>query len=169
MNLDAQEDFIVRFIAPLFGEADGGQPPLSRIQSMHFTRIFNPDRDHLGAYVRLRVFCATDDTAAVVGELESRLQAHFGVNSGLQRRRQNLDWEGVSREYGGVQVSDVFRDHLSRTSRTVSDLLVLKQAGIEVEPLLWPWTHFFFNAARGYGRSVLELAQGAVTGFVDNV
>lgn len=168
-NLGAQEDFVVDFIAPMFDELGSDSGSLGAVKSLHFTRIFNPERDQMGAYVRLRLFCAESDSANLIAHVDGRLDRHFKGGSGLGRNQTTLDWPAVCAGYGGPIVGDLFRDHLHRTSQTVCGLLVLKRAGFDVEPLLWPWTHFFFNGARGYGRSVLEIAPGAVTGFAGNV
>jgi len=168
-SLGAQERFITDFIAPMYDEVALNAGPMSKVRSIHFTRICNPQRDEMGAYVRLRVFCVTSESPEVVADVEKRLGEFFGTESTLQRKRSNLDWPKVAEGYGGEQMADLFRDHLHRTSQTVCGLLVLKRAGVDVDSFLWPWTHFFFNNARGYGRSILELAQGAVTGFHDNI
>jgi len=165
-NHAAQEQFIVEFIAPTYEELAGENSALSGIQSLHFTRIYYPQRDNMGAYIRLRVFCAPGDLSRIGKTLDARLKKHFGEGSNLKIDPSDLDWGSTSESYGGREVADLFRDFLHNTSKTICELLTMKRGnGYDVERVLWPWTHFWFNNARGYSRDVIEVMRGVVTGF----
>jgi hypothetical protein len=168
-NLGPQEKFIVEFIGSLYARIEAGDITLSKIQSMHFTRIFHPDRDDIGAYVRLRIFADDQELHDIDQEIDSRLKASAQSGNVFKVKKKDLNWEKCAENYGGTEVASLFRDYLDSISRISYKLLYKKQQGFDVEKVLWPWTHFFFNASRGYGRSVIELAQGAVTGFLPNI
>lgn len=168
-NLHAQEEFIVSFVGALYRDIDSPDGNLSRMSSLHFTRIFSPDRDSMGAYVRLRVFADEDDLPPIQAEIDTRLRANANGVPIFQVKGNPYDWDRLGDEYGGPSMAPTFRDFLASTSKICYELLVRKQEGAQVETVLWPWTHFFFNMIRGYGCSVVEFAQGAVTGFIPNV
>ncbi len=168
-NLAAQELFIVKFIAPIFSEIPQQDGAISKVDSLHFTRIYYPDRDDMGAYLRVRVFCNKGDLSQVTEAMDVRLTEYFGEASKLKITKSDLDWPKVCNGYGGPEASDLFRDFLHNTSSIVCELLKRKQAGYDIEQVLWTWTHFWFNNARGYGSGVIELALGAVTGFMPNI
>lgn len=168
LNLEAQERFIIEFIGRLYNDIQGAHEELSKVQSLHFTRIFNPDRDEMGAYVRLRVFVRGDDRNSVEQEIDTRLGAAKS-KAVFQIKKQDLDWEKVTENYGGRELATTFQDFLDSISRISFELLRKKQKGLNTDSILWPWTHFFFNAVRGYGRSIVEFPQGAVTDFIPNI
>jgi hypothetical protein len=167
-NYGAQERFIVQFIGSLYEEIEAQHPQLSTVQSLRFTRIFMPMRDEKGAYVRLRLFVEEEDLALVKEAMDDRLAIASDDGLVFQIARQRLDWERVAENHGGRELAATFRDYLASISRTSYELLSRKQEGLNVENIIWPWTHFFFNSVRGYGRSVVEFVEGAVTGFIGN-
>jgi len=168
-NLEAQEKFITSFVGSIYKDIDAGYTPLSKISSLHFTRIFQPARDKIGAYVRLRVFAEEADLKTVKPEIDKRLEESKNSMPTFQVKKTEVNWPKACEQYGGQEIAPIFRDYLDSISRISYQLLLLKAKGVNVESTLWPWTHFFFNMIRGYGRGVLELHQGVVTDFIANV
>jgi len=87
----------------------------------------------------------------------------------FQVRKNTIDWDKNCEDYGGQELAPVFRDYLDLISKISFQLLLRKKKGVNVESILWSWTHFFFNMIRGYGRSILEFHQGVITDFRQNV
>ena len=171
INLAAQENFIVEFIGSLYTDMEQGHEELTKIKSMHFSRIFEP-RSDIGSYVRLRIFAEGTNWSAIDKEMENRLSQAKAKRLVFQVQKKKGNWEDMGEDYGGPELALVFRDYLDCISRIAYRLLSKKQEGVDedkVEKALWSWTHMYFNAVRGYGRSVIEFAQGAVTGFIGNV
>jgi hypothetical protein len=168
-NLQAQEEFIVSFVGSLYDGIDSGHQVLSKVSSLHYTRIYNPERDKKGAYVRLRVFADQQDLQSIENEIDIRLEPLKEERLAFQVDKRTIEWNDIGEEYGGASLSRLFRDYLHSTSKISYELLRKKPEGIDVDRVLWRWTHFFFNATRGYSRSIIEVAQGAVTGFISNV
>jgi len=123
----------------------------------------------MGAYVRLRVFVPEEDLAAVKEEINDRLEREEQNKTVFKCKEEVLDWEKVTRNYGGPRLAGTFRDYLASVSKAAVNLLRSKSEGVDVEQIIWGWAHFFFNALRGYGRSVMEFSTDAVTGFHQNV
>lgn len=153
----AQEAFIVSFIGKLYGDMAAGHRVLSKIVSLHFTRIHAPERDKMGSYVRLRVFVPRSQLAQVKGEIDKRLVAlRKQKKKRLTTKRRVLNWEKTAADYGGKELAEIFRDYLALNSATVFALLRKKAEGVDIDEHLWSWAHFFFNGVRGYGSKVVD-------------
>ena len=168
-NLEAQEEFVVSFLGRLYRDIDSNHETLSKIASLHFTRIWDPPRDKMGAYVRLRIFAEDTDLDSIEREIDERLNALRDSDTIFRVKKQFLDWGEIAKKHGGPELAPVFRDYLDSISRISYQLLCKKRDGISIDEQLWPWTHFFFNATRGYGRSVVEVAKGAIIAVHQNI
>ncbi|MDK1031721.1 MAG: hypothetical protein QGD94_06925, partial [Planctomycetia bacterium] len=129
---------------------------LSKIVSLHFTRIHAPERDGMGSHVRLRVFVASTSLVGVKGEIDKRLTAQRKLKKVAKVKRRVVNWEKIAADYGGKELAELFRDYLDANSVVVCGLLCKKAQGVKIDEQLWPWAHFFFNGVRGYGSKVVD-------------
>jgi len=162
-GLSAQERFILSFVADVYKDIDSHHAILSKIASFYFTRIFNPQRDKMGAYVRLRLFAEEVDFQTIKTEIDRRLGKLPNDIPIFQVKKTDIDWPKDCEQYGGRAIAPLFRDYLNSTSRICYQLILSKGKGVNVECVLWPWTHLFFNMICGESRSVVEFPIGAVT------
>jgi len=123
----------------------------------------------MGAYVRLRIFAEDTDLDSIGCEIDERLNALRDRGAIFQVKRDPLDWGDTAKDCGGAELAPIFRDYLASISRISYQLLCKKRDGINIDEQLWPWTHFFFNAIRGYGGSVVEVAKGAIIAVHPNI
>lgn len=169
-NLKAQEDFIIKFIGSLYDAIDTSDPILKEIKSLHYTRIFHPQRDNMGAYIRLRIFSYDDDLTNIEKEIDNRLDDCVRNKTVFEILKKDIDWEKATLGYGKGELAPIFRDYLNAISKISYQLLSTKHTtGYKIDEVLWSWTHFFFNANRGYSREIIELEQGSITGHYPDI
>ncbi len=151
--------FLCEFGHELYGAIDGANESLQALHLPYFTRIFSPDRDQMGAYVRLHFFLdgTRDD---VGGELDARLAVLQSQNQVFQVRKEIIDGVQEAVLKGAGPFPDLYYEYMEFLSRQSIKLLRKSPADAEVDKILWSWTHNFFNLLRGYQVSVLEFPPG---------
>lgn len=166
-NPKSQVKFILKFIGDIYNKMDKKDPILSEITDLHFTRIFMPERDEYGSYLRLRIFIQpyttkglfskeSEFTYPVINEIERMLKLKKHSKFYTRIKSQPLKWHPVAKSYGGPEATEAFKKYLTRISRTTYDLLLLKQkTDIDLEQISWAWTHFFFNQLFADGKSII--------------
>ncbi len=175
----AQEAFIVLFIGQLYQDMADGHPVLSKIVSLHFSRIHMPERDGMGSYVRLRIFVTRTSLVGVKAEIDKLLVAFRekkkkSIDS-LERKqrfrtkKRVLNWEKTCEDYGDKELAEIFRNYLAMNSVTVYALLRKKGKGVDIDKHLWSWTHFFFNGVRGYGSKVVDFGPNPDIKLIGNL
>lgn len=165
----AQEEFIVSFMGDLYCDMAAGHRVLSKIVSLHFTRIHAPERDDMGSHVRLRIFIPRSHLTRVKTEINGRLVDMRGNGKVFKIKKRMLNWEKTAADYGGKELAETFRNYLALNSATVFALLCKKGEGIDIEKHLWSWAHFFFNGVRGYGSNVVDFGPSPDIKLIGNL
>lgn len=163
-DLEAQRRFVVWFIGKLYRDMDAGHAVLSKVVSLHFTRIYKPVETNIGACVRLRVFTTRGDVSAVRREIDQRLEKWTPCD-GKSVGCEKLNWTKMAAPYVGAAGALHFRDYLAATSRLAYSLCRRHRDGpqsVAMEnAVMWSVVHFFLNQVRGRHVDVLEFEPGA--------
>lgn len=155
-NLAAQQDFIRDFGRMLYQAVDQADGPLHPLRYVYFTRIFYPDRDHMGAYVRLHFYVDGQYEEAAVTELDRRLEDYKEMGKVFQIKKETIDGNNEARLKGAESFPELYYGYMESLSRTAVQLFQRNLAGTDMDTLLWAWTHNLFNLLRGYQVSILE-------------
>ena len=159
-DFQKQADFIADFGGWLFGEAEKPSSPLSSLELPYFTRIFEPNRDDMGAYVRLNFLIDETCRQVVEGGLDRKLEEYKSKHRVFQIKKDMKDAVNEEADLKGAKRFPWeyyrFMHNLSRTAVT------LFKGGVspgELEKMVWTWSHNVFNLFQGRSRTVLEVTQ----------
>lgn len=89
-NLAAQVEFLCGFGSDLYRAVDAATGWEQWLRHVYFTRIFDPHRDSMGAYVRLHFLMAAEHSDAAE-KLEERLKQLQCENKIFQIRMETID------------------------------------------------------------------------------
>ena len=159
-NRSAQLSFIRDFGNELYCAAEQPDSPLRLLRCVYFTRIFAPERDGLGAYVRLHFFVGEQDQNGAVADLDRRLEKLRQKGAVFQIRKETIDGIQEAKLKAAASFPDLYYRYMEFLSRTAVQLFQKGVAHGEMDKLLWTWTHNFFNLLRGYNVSILEFPPG---------
>ena len=155
-NLAAERVFVRDFGADLYSAVDRGDGPLGILRCVYFTRIFCPERDRMGSYVRLHFFVAEPrQTADVTAELDRMLADHERRHPGSifqVMKEDSIDGIGVEARYKGAETfPELYYGHMESLSRTAVQLFRkgATDADGEVSPIVRALVHNVWNLLLG--------------------
>lgn len=156
VNHTAAEDFINMAVRPIFED----QEELG-FEYAYFTRLFEPERDNMGTYIRLHIFVKRGLVRKVCKRIEARIDEY--PNCSFRYPREKLTWTGTAAQYGIVESDELFKQYLHFCSAMILSFLVCKDNRPEMlSRTLWNWLHFPFNMLHGYSTDIVEFAPGAI-------
>lgn len=156
-NIEAQRSFIRDFGKSLYQLVDDPSSPLHALQYVYFTRIFHPQRDKMGAYVRLHFFVQENLSQRTEEELNKRLNILRSQGKVFAIKRKSIDGIEEANLKGAKDFPELYYGYIHHLSRMAVELLNKEGIEVEIDKILWEWTHNFFNLLRGFGVPVLEL------------
>ena len=153
-NVGAQQSFIREFGKSLYLSVDDVSSPLHSLQYVYFTRIFHPQRDKKGAYVRLHFFVEKELSRPTEDDLDKRLDELksqgkvFTIEKGLTDGIKEADLKGAK------DFPELYYSYVHHISRMAVELF---NKGIEADTdkILWTWAHNLFNLLRGFPVPIL--------------
>ena len=161
-NIEAQRSFIRDFGKSLYQSVDDPSSPLHSLQYVYFTRIFHPQRDKMGAYVRLCFFVEENLSQPTEDELDKRLSILTSQGKVFTIRKESIDGIHEASLKGAKDFPELYYRYVHHLSRMAVELFNKEGIEVEIDKILWEWTHNFFNLLRGFGVAVLEFDPGTV-------
>ena len=161
-NFEAQRSFIRDFGKSLYQSVDNPSSPLHSLQYVYFTRIFYPPRDEMGAYVRLHFFVEKNLSKPAETELDNRLDTLKGQGKVFTIKKEEIDGIEEAGLKGAKDFPELYYSYIHHISRMTVELFDKQRIDVEIDKILWTWTHNFFNLLRGYQVPVLEFDPGTV-------
>lgn len=161
-NIEAQRSFIRDFGKSLYQSVDDPSSPLHSLQYVYFTRIFYPQRDKMGAYVRLYFFVEENLSQPTGAELDKRLDILRSQGKVFAIKKESIDGIQEASLKGARDIPELYYGYVHHLSRMAVELFNKQGIQVEIDRILWTWTHNFFNLLRGFQVPVLEFDPGTV-------
>ena len=163
-NIGAQRGFIRDFGRSLYRSVDDLSSPLHSLQYVYFTRIFS-QKYEMGAFVRLNFFVEDEDVAlaSVEDELDSRLKEWKNEGKVFDIKKGTKD--GVEEEAddkGAKDFPELYYRYMHHISRMTVELFNRTGIEVDIDKILWTWTHNLFNLLRGFQVSVVEFDEDTI-------
>jgi len=161
-NLEAQRSFIRDFGKSLYQSVDDKSSPLHSLQYVYFTRIFHPQRDKKGAYVRLHFFVEKELSRPTEDELDKRLNELKSQSKVFTIEKGSTDGIKEADLKGAKDFPELYYSYVHHISRMAVKLFNKEEIEVNTDTILWTWAHNLFNLLRGFQVPVLEFDPATV-------
>jgi len=172
LNLASQVKFIVDFEHLLKARlADMNLSPMAFSPFHYYTRIFHPERDHMGAYVRLHFFVEVDraeqEVFNVMNDVIDSLQLEVtDICTGTVRQEVICPLEEAKLKGFNEQDYMGYYALMHEMSQVAVRLWEQNPAQPRKDSMMHAVAHNWFNLMRGYAADFLELEPGVFKSLV---
>jgi hypothetical protein len=149
-NFKAQRIFIREFGNALYSSLSDTSSPLSTLRYIYFTRIFYPQRDNMGAYVRLHFFVDDSKCAAATVELDKILEVLTKQKRVFQIKKEIIDGIKEAELKEANNFPELYYHYMHSISQIAVKLFDQEISDELVEKILGAWRHNLYNLLRGY-------------------
>ena len=140
-NLDAQRDFIRDFGKELYGAMER----LPAVHHVYFTRIFAPERDSMGAYVRLHFFLREPGGAAAAAEISRMLLEYKARNRVFKVHKETIDGVREAAGKGAEAFPELYYAYVEGLSRAAVQMFWKEVTAGDMCFIAETWRHNLFN------------------------